>query len=154
MTSVNCLTCQKPRIENGNTGLAHVGNAAITSAGLIGTGVLLNKGVNLAENVCGDSIALTSGYKTIRRETGKLFNFFEKMGQKIFKDGLKLGNIVERYVTGKFPTGGVMSHPEQIKAVLKKSKTVGAMAITAGVAALGLLFNGIYNAGKINGASK
>lgn len=97
---------------------------------------------------------MTNGYKTIRRETGKLFNFFEKMGQKIFKDGLKLGNIVERYVTGKFPTGGVISHPEQIKAVLKKSKTVGAMAITAGVAALGLLFNGIYNAGKINGASK
>ncbi len=77
MTSVNCLTCQQPRIENGNTGLAHVGNATITSAGLIGTGVLLNKGVNLAENVCGDSIALTNGSKIMRRKTGKLFNFFE-----------------------------------------------------------------------------
>ena len=46
-----------------------------------------------------------------------------------------------------------MAHPEQIAAVMKKCKTVGAMALTATVAGLGLLASAIYKAGKINGQS-
>lgn len=151
MDSVNCVNCQAQRVENRYTGLKHAANVAAGTVGAGATCLLFNKGVRLANNVCGDAIALSNGSKIIATKTGKVFGFFEKMGDKIFKDGTKLGNAIKRYVTGQLPTGGVMADPKQIKAVLTKSKTIGAMGIAAGIALLGILLKGQYNAGKIDG---
>ena len=139
--------------QNSNKGVCHLANAAGTTVGLGTTGYLLNKGIRQASNVCCDAIALSNGSKVIGTKTGPIFKFFERAGQKIFKDGTKLGNFVKRAVTGKLSSGGTMAHPEQIAAVMKKCKTVGAMALTATVAGLGLLASAIYKAGKINGQS-
>ena len=139
--------------QKSNKGVCHLANAAGTTVGLGTTGYLLNKGIRQASNVCCDAIALSNGSKVIGTKTGPIFKFFERAGQKIFKDGTKLGNFVKRAVTGKLPSGGTMAHPEQIAAVMKKCKTVGAMALTATVAGLGLLASAIYKAGKINGQS-
>ncbi len=157
MRAANCVNCQAPRTENRYTTAKHATNALATTALVGGTGVVLNKGVKLAQNVCSDAIALSNhnnGSKILGTKTGKVFRFFENMGQKIFKDNTKAGKAIERFVTGKLPSGGQMYNAEQIKAVLKKSKTIGAMVLTAGVAALGLIAKGIYNAGKINGEAK
>lgn len=139
--------------QNSNKGARHLANAAVTTVGLGTTAYVLNKGIRQASNVCSDAIALSNSSKVIGTKTGPIFKFFEKAGQKIFKDGTKLGNLVKRAVTGKLPSGGTMAHPEQIAAVMKKCKTVGAMALTATVAGLGLLASAIYKAGKINGQS-
>lgn len=137
--------------QNSNKGVRHLANAAVATVGLGTTGYLLNRGIRQASNVCSDAIALSNSSKVIGTKTGPIFKFFERAGQKIFKDGTKLGNLVKRAVTGKLPSGGTMVHPEQIAAVMKKCKTVGAMALTATVAGLGLLASAIYKAGKING---
>ena len=81
----------------------------------------------------------------------KNLEYFEKMGDKIFKDGTKLGNAVKRYVTGKLPTGGVMIDAKQIQAALRQHKTAMTMVLAAGIGALTILAKGIYNAGKIDG---
>lgn len=151
MDSVNCVNCQQPRTENRYKGVRHFANNAATLAGVGATGLLFNNGMRLANNVCGDAIALSNGSKIIATKTAKVFGFFEKMGDKIFKDGTKLGNAIKRYVTGQLPTGGVMAEPKQIAAVMKKCKTIGAMGIAAGIALLGILLKGQYNAGKIDG---
>lgn len=137
--------------QNSNKGARHLANAAVTTVGLGTTAYALNKGIRQAINVCDDAIAISNGCKGLGTKTGPVFKFFEKAGQKIFKDGTELGNLIKRAVTGKLPSGGTMAHPEQIMAVMKKCKTVGAMALTAAVAGLGLLASAIYKAGKING---
>ncbi len=128
----------------------HVVNTGITAAGGLAIAGCLDKGIRQSKGVWGDAIALTNGTKSIKTKTGVIFNFFEKAGQKLFKEGSSLGRAMERYVTGNRSTGGVMSHAEQIKATLKHHKTIGAMNLAAVVAALALLARGIYNAGKIN----
>ena len=153
MTSVQPIYVAVPQQNNQNKTGRHVANAAVTTLGVGATTAALSRGVKTAVGVCGDEIALTNGSKILKRNTGKVYQFFEKAGQKLFGENTKLGKAIERYVTGKMPSGGTMASPEQIKAVLKKSKTIGAMALTAGVTVLTLLARAIYKAGKINGQS-
>lgn len=151
MDSVNCVNCQAQRTENRYTGVKKAANAMGTAVGVGTTGFLLGKGIRLNNRVFADEIAVLNNSKSFGTKTGKLFDIFEKMGDKIFKDGTKLGNAVKRYVTGKLPSGGVLAGDKSIQAVLRQHKTAGAMALAAGVAVLGILAKGIYNAGKIEG---
>ena len=151
MNSVNCVNCQAQQTENRHKGVRRFANNAVTLAGVGATGLLLGKGIRLNKNVFADEIAVTNGSKPIGTKAGKVYGFFETMGDKIFKDGTKLGNAVKRYVTGKLPTGGVMIDAKQIQAALRQHKTAMTMVLAAGIGALTILAKGIYNAGKIDG---
>lgn len=120
-------------------------------AGVGVTGALLAKGIRQANYVCGDMIALTNGSKPILTKTGKIYGFFEIAGAKLFGEGTKLGQAIKRYVTGKLADGGRLAHPGQIKAIVTKYKTIGAMALAAGVAGLAILAKACYNHGKLEG---
>lgn len=148
MHSVNY---QQQSTTNSSKNWAHAANVLTIGTGLGATGACLTRGIRLADNVCSDAIALTNSCKPIGTKTGVVFEFFEKLGKKIFRPNSKLGQIVERFVTGKLPSGGRMSQPKQIAAVVKKFKTIGAMGVVAAIALSSLLAKGIYNAGKING---
>lgn len=147
--SVNCVNCQGQRVDSRKTA-KRVANSAAVLAGVGATGLLLNKGIRTASGVCSDTIAVLNNSKPIGTKTGKIFNFFERIGGQIFKSNTKLGQAVERFVTGKLPTGGHITGPKYIAAKLQKCKTIGAMALTAGAVALGMLLKGQYNAGKID----
>lgn len=153
MNSVNCVNCQAQRTENRHKGVRRFANNAVTLAGVGATGLLFRKGVNLAVHEA-DKMLLSGdlNYKSnlIGTKTGNVLEFFEKMGIKIFKKGTKLGNAAKHYIIGQYPKGDVLSEMGT-RTKLFKVRTVGAMALTAGVAALGILARGIYKAGKING---
>lgn len=144
MTTINPIYVQpQPQTQSKHKVARHVVNAGITAAGGLAIAGSLNKGIRQAKGVFCDA-TLTNGTKSLGPKTGVIFNFFEKAGQKLFKNGSTLGNIIEYYVTGKCQTGGFMA------ATLKHHKTMATMGLAAGVAVLALLARGIYNAGKIN----
>ena len=151
MKTANNQVSLVPTQQNKYKGARHFTNAVITTGGVAATGVALVNGVRTAEGILGDEIALSNGFKVLKRKTNKVFNWFEKAGQKMFGDTTRFGQAIKRYVTGESLGGGQMYKPEQIKAMIKRTKTIGAMAVVAGALTLGLLARGIYKAGKING---
>ena len=160
MNSVSGVNFTGKEQGTSNRTSRHLGNMAVTTAGLATTGLLMRKGVKKAAAVCNSMIEWTNsekynsnGIKQLKSIifTGPVYDKFEKMGSKLFGEKTKIGGAIERFVTGKDPkTGGFMANPEQIAAVVKKYKTVAAMGLVAGVVALGLFVRSIYKAGKIN----
>ena len=144
------LECQQ-QYQSKNHALRHAANVA--NVGVVGgvTGLLLTKGYHLADSVCGDKIALSNGSKVVQRNLGRVYKSFEKIGEKLFSDKNVIGKAIKRFVTGEMPSGGRLAQPEQIAAIIKKHKTVGAMGLVATLVMLPLVLKSIYNAGKING---
>ena len=151
MTSVQPIYVAAPQQNHKNKTGQHVANAAVTTLGLCATAAATSRGVRTAIDICGDEFALSNGSKVLKRNTGKVYKFFEKAGQKLFGENTKLGKAIKRFVTGKMENGATLASSTQIKSVLKKYKSIGAIALAAGVTALTLLARAIYKAGKING---
>ena len=129
----------------------HLTNAAVTVAGAGASAALFAKGHRRAEE-----ILLSDMYKINSMEPlstikpkGKIYKFFEATGEKLFSDNTKLGQMIKRYVDKKYSIPGYWPAAEK-KARIKNYKTVGAMALAAGLAGLAFLVNGLHQAKKIN----
>ena len=119
---------------------------AIAGAGA--TGALLLRGIYNADEVCTNRLAAMSEYKTPLIKPGKVYRFFEKMGQKLFKD-TELGKIITHNgICNEFEstTGNQVN-----KIRMTKYGTIGAMALTAGVAGLAIIAKACHNIGKLDG---
>ena len=136
--------------QSKNRTLRHVLNVASVGVGAGVTGLLLAKGITIANGVCGDRIAISNGSKVFSK-AGSLYRHFERAGEKLFNDKTVIGKAIKRFVTGEMPSGGRLTKPDQIAAIIKKYKAVGAMGLFAMLAMLPPLLISIYNAGKING---
>ena len=140
----------KEQAQSKHRALLHLANNTGVAVGTGVIGTLLLRGVQKADAACGDRIALSNGSKIFKRNYGSIYNAFEKYSEKIFNDKTLVGKAIKRFVTGELPSGGRMSHPEQIAALVKKYKTVGLMGLAATIPLLLLITKGLYNAGKIN----
>lgn len=151
MTSINPVYAVAPQQQSQkNRTAAHIRNAAVATAGLGATGFAASKVIKDANMVHSNAIAISNGCKDLRPLTGKLYKSFEKLGQKLFGGNTKIGQAIERYVTGKTKSGGRMASPEQIAALVKKCKTFGALGVVAAPLVLGILGLATYKAGKID----
>lgn len=155
MTNVNGISfgCCEEHKSNKRI-LRHAGNALATGTGLAATGLLLSQGYRLADDFCTAAITASNGTPMpagwIGKGCTKVYNVFAKAGERLFGDNTAIGKAIKRYVTGQTPTGKYMFVPEQIAAVVKKYKTVGAMGLAAGIVSLALIARALYKAGKID----
>lgn len=162
MTSINPVyVVAQPQQAQKNRTEAHVGNAAVATAGLGATGLAARNVINDANSVYWNEIS-NFDWKTKNGKkvclvfkpdclTSKLYKRFEKLGQKLFGENTKIGQAIERYVTGNMKDGGRMASPEQIAALVKRCKTLGAVGVVAAPLVLGILGLASYKAGKIDG---
>lgn len=152
MTSINPVYVVAPQQQSQKKRTAaHIGNAAVATAGLGATGFAAGKVIKDANRVYYNAIATSNGCKGFVPFTGKLYKSFEKLGQKLFGGNTKIGQAIERYVTGNMKGGGRMASPEQIAALVKRCKTFGAVGVVAAPLVLGILGLATYKAGKIDG---
>jgi hypothetical protein len=159
MTNINgverVVYVQPQERKGKHTALRHVGNAAVTAAGVVGTGKLVAEGVwssnQLLHNDMLDSgLYLNPRYagprNYISKFTTKIHRAFQSIGQKIFKSPHDEGVISKMY--------GLSKRSAAYPTKLKFAKGKLAMGIAAVVTALAFVAHGIYKAGKINGEAQ
>lgn len=130
--------CAPEGKKKGSAIPAQLGNAALTAGGVVGTGVLTSLGAKAFKIDSAKPLCTING-KVVKLKNGiignKVVNFFNKLGDKMFKSE-KINELIAEAGGGKNAKGQL------------------ALATLATVATVGLIAKGIYNAGKISGEHK
>jgi hypothetical protein len=158
MTSVNGvekIVYVQPKESKGKTALKHVGNAAVTAAGVVGTAKLAAEGIWSSKELLHNDLLDCGAYlnprdagprNVISKFVTKIHRGFQSIGQKIFKSPQDEALITKLYNLSK----NSVAYPT----VLKSAKGKLAMGFAAIATGLAFLAHGIYKAGKINGKAQ
>jgi hypothetical protein len=160
MTSINgvegVVYAQPQERKGKHTALRHIGNAAVTAAGVVGAGKLYKSATVLSQRMLGEAMPKNGSYfantmfeTPLTRFGKKIIASCEKLGEKLFKNG-KIAFQLEKMATESF---GSIS-PEAASKALKSYKGRTVMGIAAGATALAFLVHGIFKAGEIKGEAK
>jgi hypothetical protein len=160
MTSINgverVVYAQPQERKGKNTALAQVGNAAITTAGIVGANKLYNSATLISQDMLQDAMPKRGGALLKNFSDSSLVKFCKKivagcenLGEKLFKNG-KIARKLENMANENY---GFISSEAATKA-LKHYKGRAVMGIAAGATALAFLVRGIFKAGEIKGEAK
>jgi hypothetical protein len=158
MTSINGVekvVYVQPKESKGKTALKHVGNAAVTAAGVVGTAKLAAEGIWSSKELLHNDLLDCGAYlnprdagarNVISKFVTKIHRRFQALGQKIFKSPHNEDLISKMYNLSK----NSVAYPT----ALKSAKGKLAMVFAAIAMGLAFLADGIYKAGKINGEAQ
>jgi hypothetical protein len=167
MTSINgverVVYVQPQERKGKNTALAQVGNAAVTTAGIVGAKKLHSAATHLSSRMLDDALhplkakgkVDTISPNMAESETSlikigkKIVGVFESLGEKLFKNG-KIARQLEEKAKRIYGSKG----SEAVAKVLKHYKGRAVMGIAAGATVLAFLVRGIFKAGEIKGEAK
>lgn len=147
MTSITPIYVTTPKKENQYKSERHVANVALTTAGAGATVYAGNKLINKISRLEAAAVKTAAPTKGVI-ETALLKKGF--LGRTMDKVSKWACGVFEKLGKTKF-VKNVITFFEKAAYSLSKSKTAAAVAITGGLAILGLIGKAIYNAGKING---
>jgi hypothetical protein len=156
VSSVRMVYVQPQERKGRNTALAQAGNAAITTAGVVGAKKLYGAATHISQKMLQDAMPKEGKYLTkafpdslLTKLGKKIVAGCESLGEKLFKNG-KIAYDLEEIAKKEY---GFISSDAATKA-LKSYKGRTVMGIAAGVTALAFLVHGLFKAGEIKGEAK